>query len=226
MKDNERLPSPSKSISLTKNHLDRLRLGRYDEYELHMLDHTTPQAIVVQRFLANIRKVVREGFGLYLWSKQSGTGKTMIASSLLKAAARKGYSGVMINTAEINTALFDKTAFDSQETLLERLQSVHLLVIDDLGKEFLGKSDFLRTTIENILRQRSQCKYGSTIITSNLSPVSRPTKPSDLEVHYGGAATSLISDMCYFVQVIGQDFRKTIRQDHMQELFDEERPIN
>lgn len=219
MKDNDSLPS-KKKITLTPKHLARMRLGRFAKYNLHEIegDHV-PR---LQKYVKNIRKVLEGGYGMYLWGS-TGSGKSTCAAAVVKELGKRGYSCAVVSATELAGFLAPQgdQQFDEQESILERLRSVHVLVINDLGAEYHSQtSTWLPTQLNALLNDRRNSTYSSTIFTSNYSPVPKRTKgESALSKRYTHALASLISEMSLPIQVIGGVNFRNKRRDEMEALL-------
>lgn len=109
-----------------------------------------------------------------------GRGKTLAAVRVLAWAARKGYSG-----AFTTAAAFARLGYDDGKEI-ERLSSVRLLVLDDLGSEHL--TPFGMSQLEDLFRRRLATPGLRTVITSNLSRV-------DFRARYGERVTDRLAEV-------------------------------
>ncbi|MCP4682312.1 MAG: ATP-binding protein [Desulfobacterales bacterium] len=93
-----------------------------------------------------------------------GTGKSGLASSLLRLALVAGYKGRFYNAQDLLDDLYASLADRSTPKLIKQLCTYHLLVIDELG--YLT----LRPEQVNAFFKLMEERYGrtSTIITTNL----------------------------------------------------------
>ena len=123
----------------------------------------------VLSYYAKMDEMVEKGIGLYLYSKDNQTGKTSISVALLKRALRLRKTAFFDEAGRLKNALIKNAEFDETFMVDQRIQTVDLLVIDDLGKEYRTGSGYAENTFENIIRSRIQ-SLRPTIITSNLSP--------------------------------------------------------
>ena len=74
-----------------------------------------------------------------------------------------------------------------------------ILLIDDLGKGFSGKSNFGETSLDSVLRKRAG-NLKSVIITSNLDRL-------DIKDKYGKGIVDLFKESLLEVHVIGESYR-------------------
>jgi DNA replication protein DnaC len=150
--------------------LDMVRAGVPERYWTSRLSEIPERAAYrkpVGNYLADIETFIDNGDGLYLWSDQNGTGKSALASVILRRALAVGYSGYYIRSQALKDAIATSRVFDESETINERVRRVDLLVIDDLAKEYRTESGFTQLVLEDVIRERVQRKK-STVLTANL----------------------------------------------------------
>lgn len=102
--------------------------------------------------------------GLYLWSKQAGNGKSLVASAIVNAI---GLPSQAIEASQLWDAL--RSCYDSNEPqarYMNVVMYVPALMLDDLGMGNTEKSDEWLTDILNARIEKGLL----TIITSNLHP--------------------------------------------------------
>jgi len=94
----------------------------------------------------------------------TGVGKTGLAVGLLLRALENGYRGVFMSAQDLFDEMFASLADRSTRQLLNRLKSVDVLLIDEMG--YLN----LKPEQTNIFFKLMEERYGrkSTIITTNL----------------------------------------------------------
>lgn len=126
---------------------------------------------MVTEYCKDIDNNFKLGKGFYFYGC-NGTGKTMLASLILKEAYKHRYSCKMITFYEYIQKVLQvwNAKGDRKDELLEILrtnvESAEFLVIEELGKELESKID-IDAILENILRYRENRCY-PTIITTNL----------------------------------------------------------
>jgi len=116
-----------------------------------------------QRYVEDISEHVRDGRGLLLLGKYS-TGKSACAAICLKAAAVAGHLGLWINAREILSHKIQKTPFDEEFTLYERVLVVPVLVVDEVT--VASTATQVEAEIENVVRSRLEDRR-ATIVTTN-----------------------------------------------------------
>jgi len=152
---------------------------------------------------------------LIVVSGPNGTGKTMMASILLKSAATtRGISPQYILFNQLIALHYSKD--DNRNEILERLHACDLLVIDEFGKEYTKTNQFgevdttssianyAKFVAENTLKIRSDASLTTVIITNDTI--------DELKSKYGGPGRSIdsILDASSTVTLChtGIDFRK------------------
>jgi DNA replication protein DnaC len=133
-----------------------------------------------------------------------GTGKTMIASLVLKKAVEKGMSGLYTTLSDVVNVLVyaEKLA---KFTASRELKLVDWLVIDEFDSRFMGSdvsAELFGRILEAIIRIRFQNTMPVILITN------QPDPTKALGDQLGASISSLISGYCTDVPVIGKDFRK------------------
>lgn len=131
----------------------------------------------------------------------TGTGKTHISTSIAKAVISKGFD-VLYDSAQNIVAAFEQDRFHSgygeRESSAEKYMECDLLILDDLGTEFVNQ--FTVSCLYNLINTR-QNRGKSTIISTNLSP-------EELSGKYEGRIYSRIVGCDYKVLVFkGRDHR-------------------
>lgn len=157
--------------------------------------------------LAEVRGFVDEldvrldsGRGLWLFG-DTGTGKTTLAMLISKATLEAGRSVAIYSLpkllARIRRTYDAEPGGDSYSQFFERLTSVDLLHLDDLGAE--KSSDWVLEQLYALINERYEAER-SVLITTNL--------PHDqLEEQIGGRTVSRLSQICDEVPLFGDDRR-------------------
>jgi DNA replication protein DnaC len=154
---------------------------------------------VVQDYVTNVEHYQRVGLGLVLWGN-FGTGKTFLASMLLKGAIAAGVDG-MFATMHVLLDRFTE-GWERREAAAwfdQRIRHAGLLVIDDIGREHSGRNAVAESTLDHVLRSRVASDR-PTIITTNKTP-------ADLATLYAGNAVSLLAESCIVHEFRGADYR-------------------
>lgn len=123
----------------------------------------------IKNYALKIEDMIKDGIGLFIYSKENSTGKTSIAVVIVKQALKIKKTALFVRADELKDAKISHKVFDEESSLIDRALKVDLLVIDDADKEYKGGSNYAGTLVETIIRDRSQRKM-ATIITSNRTP--------------------------------------------------------
>jgi len=154
----------------------------------------------VQGFVDELEQRLDEGRGLWLFG-DTGTGKTTLAMLISSAALEAGRTVAIYSLpkllARIRRTYDAEPGGDNYLSFFERLTSVDLLHIDDLGAE--KRSDWVLEQLYALINERYETQR-SILITTNLAH-------EDLEEQIGPRTVSRLTQMCDEVPVFGTDRR-------------------
>jgi DNA replication protein DnaC len=154
----------------------------------------------VRSFVDELDDRLDVGRGLWLFG-DTGTGKTTLAMLVSKAALAEGHSVAIYSLpkllARIRRTYDSEPGGDSYLAFFERLTSVDLLHIDDLGAE--KRSDWVLEQLYALINERYETQR-SVLVTTNLPH-------EELEEQIGGRTVSRLSQICDEVQLRGLDRR-------------------
>ncbi len=177
---------PSQSFSFDSFSIDFYNEGEDQEQMKHILQFCKDYAAGFHR----------KSESLYMLGN-TGLGKTHLTFSLAKEVVSAGYS-VIYSSAQNMISTLEKVHFGQIETSLgESYTNCDLLVLDDLGTEFL--SQIAQTSLYNVINQRMLLNL-PTIINSNLTP-------KELEARYGDRLVSRIFGYYRTLKFVGKDIR-------------------
>lgn len=181
--------------------LERMNIGRrFWKAEIADLEGEWSESVVA--YVSDLSTNVENGIGLYLYGDNS-RGKTYAASAVLKEAQRLGVATYAILASDLKSAYIDQRRFDDSQTLVERAETVPVLLLDDVGKEYVGsKSGWAEQCFETLLRKRTR-DLKTTLVTTNLAP-------SDFQQRYDKSASALIYESSIRVHVEGTNYRQII----------------
>ena len=159
-------------------------------FELASNDRIHPSVLnAVRAYAEAIGERLEQGRGLWLMG-DVGTGKTTLAMLVSKAAAEAGHSVAIYSLprllARIRRTYDSLPGEDSYLQFFERLTSVDLLHIDDLGAE--KRSDWVLEQLYALIDERYQSQR-SVVVTTNLTQ-------DNLEQQIGERTVSRLVEIC------------------------------
>lgn len=154
----------------------------------------------VRAFIDELEPRLEQGRGLWLFG-DTGTGKTTLAMLISKAALEAGKTVAIYSLpkllARIRRTYDSEPGGDSYLSFFERLTSVDLLHIDDLGAE--KRSDWVLEQLYALVNERYETQR-SVLITTNLPH-------EELEEQIGSRTVSRLTQICDEVALFGDDRR-------------------
>src|SRR5689334_17421873 len=154
----------------------------------------------VRAFIDDLDTRIEEGRGLWMFG-DTGTGKTTLAMLISKAALEAGKTVAIYSLpkllARIRRTYDSEPGGDSYLSFFERLTSVDLLHIDDLGAE--KRSDWVLEQLYALINERYETQR-SVVVTTNLPH-------EELELQIGARTVSRLTQMCDEVPLFGDDRR-------------------
>lgn len=157
----------------------------------------------VQGYMDNIDNSFKYNKGLFLYGS-NGTGKTSIASIIIKEAYRHRYTAkrmTWVDYMTLYTRAWGCNNFELKmhtEDVIKDIKDREFLVLEEIGKEQDNK--LAMTLLEDLLRHRED-KGFPTIICTNLAPKS-------VVERYGASIGSLIKGNMTPIKLVGKDNRK------------------
>jgi DNA replication protein DnaC len=160
-----------------------------------------PVVSAVREFTDHVSERLDEGRGLWLMG-DVGTGKTTLAMLISKAVAEAGRTVAIYSLprllARIRRTYDADPGEDSYLAFFERLTSVDLLHLDDLGAE--KRSDWVLEQLYGIVDERYQSQR-SMVVTTNLDQAA-------LEEQIGARTVSRLVEICGDpLPLFGEDLR-------------------
>jgi DNA replication protein DnaC len=154
----------------------------------------------VRAYVEELAERLGAGRGLWLFG-DTGTGKTTLAMLISKAALESGHSVAIYSLpkllARIRRTYDSEPGGDSYLSFFERLTSVDLLHIDDLGAE--KRSDWVLEQLYSLINERYEAQR-SVLVTTNLPH-------EELEEQIGARTVSRLTQICDEVPLYGSDRR-------------------
>jgi DNA replication protein DnaC len=182
---------------------------RYWTAALSDFDGSQEPIALVKQYAKTLRKNMKEGWGLYVYGP-NGSGKTHLASAVLLQAAAQSVSVYALPADLLREEYIERRPFDEHQTIVERCETVGILFLDDVGKEYAAKSGWAELVLENLIRKRVR-ELRPTIITSNLSL-------KDFRARYQESAFSLLVGSSIPVLMTDDDRRGQQLKNKLREL--------
>lgn len=142
----------------------------YQRYNIGDLESVSKKAVAeANEYLVNADYYMARGRG-FIFQGDRGTGKTLLASILLKQLLDRGIDGYFTTFNDMIDNFTSGWKDDQQKGWFDaRVRNIPLLVVDDIGKEYVGRVAVSQVMIDNIFRSRVNNAL-PTIITTNLTP--------------------------------------------------------
>lgn len=162
--------------------------------------------------------LIAKGIGVYLYGS-GGVGKSYGLACLAYTLRKQGAHVLRVSAQRAFEAVGfeDNYRFSDDQTLAERMRSVHVLFIDSLGTEYLSnKSSFALDKFYDLLVFRRQQPFAVTWFTSALSPTGGR---SEFRQRYGDPIADIMPEICVPVLVQGTNHRAALSKQMRQELL-------
>ncbi len=157
----------------------------------------------VRGFVEQIDQNVQVGRGIW-FTGDVGTGKTSLAMLVSQAAERKGRSVAIYPVTRLLAEIkgtYDREAAGSYGALFQKLVSVDLLHLDDLGAE--KRTDWVLQELYSIVNERWQDER-SIVVTTNILDL------DELRAQIGARTVSRLVEICGNpIPIMGPDLRLT-----------------
>ena len=202
-----------KYMSKNSNLTDYMLEQKFENFDFRLFnDSQNPQALKIMQKLCEKALCFAEDFDKtgdsILLMGNAGTGKTFVSSCIANRALERGKS-VYYQTAYRLFEMFEEAKFQGNTENADALKyvfDVDLLIIDDLGTEFI--SQYTCATFFNIINTRLNEKK-STVISTNLSF-------EGIDEIYSSRTTSRLVGEYTVLHTAGEDLRKKIKFSKMQ----------
>lgn len=146
---------PPKFFDLTKKDLDA-----------DFVEQNKNEMNLISEYNKHLPKMCKLGKGLFLQG-ENGSGKTFIATLLLRKALEEGFTGYFILHRDLINAAF-AALFDSdvRDDLEKILCDIDFLFIDEIDKIFIDDNAKVQNLLESLLKKRAYAGK-PLIVTSN-----------------------------------------------------------
>ncbi len=174
---------------------------RYQRYGVGDLDQVPNVAIAMANdYLENADYYIGQGVGLHFHGDR-GTGKTLLATVLLKQMLNEGVDGHFIAFDQMVRMYMSSWKDEKKREWFEAMvRNSPLLVVDDIGKEYKGLVKVSSTMIDNVFRTRVNNAL-PTIITTNLTL-------DELRESYGSSLET-IAGQARYASFTGKSYRES-----------------
>lgn len=190
------------------NKLSPLELSTFDTFNLNYYPYDSNSEGVspysrmskILNFCKNYARTFDGTNRSILMRGATGLGKTHLSLAIANEVLSKGYYVVYVSApsilSKLENAHFNYNSLE-EEYLLDTLSSCDLLIIDDLGTEFM--TQYSKATVYNIFNNRLM-KQKTVIINTNMTI-------RELEATYSQRFVSRIMGSCDKLDFIGKDIR-------------------
>lgn len=165
------IPNSQISASLASYRRQRARIPKeYDgkfgkdfDWNIYGID-ITDQKDKVNRYVMHFTEFSEKGMGLYIHSKEKGSGKTMLACCILNELSKK-YVGSVKFVNVVDFLEMTKKGFNYDDPEVEELYICKTLVLDDIGAQMDKK--WVDSVLYRLINERYN-NHKATIYTSNI----------------------------------------------------------
>lgn len=163
-----------------------------------------------ERFVEKSDYCKQNGFGIYLWSKSAGTGKSTLMACTRRALVAKGEKCLMINSTDyLDYVKNDRETVENGVLIFNAsiFKRVDILILDDIGTLNLSRgsdnyTSWAESELYSLIEARNRNGL-STLFTSNYSP-------KDLQTERGydfKLVDRILSRSSAVIEVTGTSFR-------------------
>ncbi len=139
-----------------------------------------------------------------------GTGKTHLSAAILRGLIEKGIACLFYEFGALLKEIqgsYNPVSQTSELKVLAPVYEVEVLVLDELGAS--KPTDWVRDTMMQIINTRYN-ERKLTIFTTNYADERRHAAEETLEDRIGVRLRSRLYEMCRTVEVLGEDYRRTL----------------
>lgn len=187
----------------------------------------------VRDYINGAKAYVNAGAGLVFYG-ETGTGKTMLSTLLLKNLLARGHDGFFVNFGEM-VSLFTAGWHNREERIWfrRRVENAKVLVIDEVGREITNKVLVTDESIKNAKKRKEKGVYkdfatsavGSTFdlvlrhrVAASLPTIITTNLDMDaLTQSYGTNIFSLLGERSFSHRFSGENFRLEKHKDRFRD---------
>jgi len=167
----------------------------------------------VAQYTKQHAKALETGFGLFIQGG-NGTGKSFIATLILKRALEDGYSGYFVLMSDLVDASFAALRDPEVKRDLEKvIQETDFLVVDEIDKGFQDQHDNVQRILLPLFKKRCDYLKKPLIVTSNVMK-------SDIAHTVGKTIAAMFSERLAEITFTG-NYRPQILGQLESEFFDD-----
>ncbi len=163
---------------------------------------------LVNCYIVRYPRFKERGIGLYIYSAEKGSGKTMLACCLLNEIAKR-HAGSVKFVNILDFLEMTKKGFRGDEADIQAVRQAGLLVLDDIGVQL--DREWVGTVLYQLINGR-YINRQPTIYTSNAAPE---------ELRLDDRITDRIESTTYAVRLPDEPIRRRERQQEKQRLLEE-----
>lgn len=182
----------------------------YVGYTLKDFKASTEKFNFYRTYLENLHSMYKDRVCIFQ-TGANGTGKTLLASLVVKEGYRLRYNTYMTTLASYISLLFKANKSFEEEKLLRYIKNCDFLVLDEVGKENFTSTKSNINVLEELLRTATQTGQ---VIIINTNLVLK-----DFEELYGASITSLIKGDFTILKFKGEDYRPVVKRNSSRELL-------
>lgn len=174
--------------------------------------------IIARKYVNNIDHIWQKGWGLFIYGR-NGTGKSMLASIILKEAIKQGFQVYFTSLSEVLQKYCDSMYNPELRRIFEEeILSADFLVLDDIDKAYHSeKSTFIDSAYDYLFRTRAN-KCLPIIVTSNVKR-DEFIQQAERERSFGTSLLSLFGEHLHDVRAGGADRRQGRLKRELEEFF-------
>lgn len=184
-------------------------IERYQEAESRQVAYTAKKVAI--RYIEGFAEMERLGKGLYFYSRERGSGKTMlmagIGNALTRVHGKRVRFATLVDLLEEIRRTFDASSGETYSEMLHEIREVDILLLDDIGAE--RPTEWAGELFYNILNRRMAARK-ITFFTSNLKMEELP---------YHGRLLARIDKMAMPVKFPEESVRRQMSRQENEEMM-------